>query len=120
MVEDDVSTQALYKEVLEGAGYEVVLAPDGADGLMKAKQGGYALILLDIMLPKFDGLAFLAALKAKPPHTKNGPIVVLTNLSSDSILNDTLNSGAAAYIVKSNVNPDQLTATVKKFIEGNT
>ncbi|MCH7541221.1 response regulator, partial [Patescibacteria group bacterium] len=63
VVEDDQFLRELYDELLREEGYEVDLAPDGEIGLAKIIKGGYELILLDIMLPKIDGLEILRRVK---------------------------------------------------------
>ena len=63
VVEDDQYIRDLYEEVLTEAGFEVDTAVDGEEGVVKAKKGGYNLILLDVMMPKLDGLGFLEELE---------------------------------------------------------
>src|SRR5688572_24207980 len=86
IVEDDQFLREFYQELLQSEGFQVDIAPDGEVGLQKAQVGGYQLVLLDIMLPKRDGLQILRELKAAPPQTPNGQIVVLTNLGQDAII----------------------------------
>jgi CheY-like chemotaxis protein len=115
LVEDDADTRELYEEVLKEAGFEVVTAVDGADGLNKAKNGGFAVILLDVMMPNMDGLSFMTHLKQTPPPATmpNGDILLLTNLDHGSVITEGLKLGAVAYLVKSNVNPGQVVEKVK-------
>lgn len=120
VVEDDEFLRELYDELLKGEGYEVTLAVDGEQGLTKVSQGGYDLILLDIMLPKMDGLEVLRILKNKPPQQKNGPTVLLTNLGQDSIIKEGFALGASGYLIKSAMNPDQVLSEVKVFLNKNT
>ena len=80
------------------------------------QDGGYDLILLDIMLPKMDGLEVLKKLKEKPPNEKNGPVVLLTNLGQDSIIKKGFELGASGYLIKSSMNPDQVLSEVKVFL----
>jgi two-component system chemotaxis response regulator CheY len=76
VVEDDAATRALLRDVLEGAGYAVREAADGAAGLRAARAARPALVLLDLYLPGTDGWAFAAAYRrASAPRA---PIVVLT------------------------------------------
>lgn len=119
LVEDDTYIRKLYGEVLLEAGYQVELAEDGIAGLDKIKKGGYDLILLDLVMPKMDGLGVLEALGKNPPLQKNGSIILLSNLAKDPITQGGLGKGAAGYIVKSDINPDQLIENVKKFLNPN-
>src|SRR4030042_2705597 len=116
VVEDDQFLRELYDELLREEGYEVVLAPDGEEGLTKVSTGGYDLVLLDIMLPKMDGLEILRQLRDKHPEKPNGPTVLLTNLGQDSIIKKGFNLGASGYLIKSAMNPDQVLSEVKVFL----
>lgn len=116
LIEDDQLVREAYEESLRGAGYDVDVAPDGEIGLNKAKQGGYNLILLDMMLPKIDGLGILRGLKAEPPIAKNGPILLLTNLSHDPVINQAMDLGASAALIKSDIDPGLLIESVKAYV----
>jgi CheY-like chemotaxis protein len=76
VVEDDAATRALLRDVLEGAGYAVREAADGAAGLRAARAARPALVLLDLYLPGTDGWAFAAAHRRAP--APRAPVVVLT------------------------------------------
>ena len=115
IIEDDEFLSSLYKELLEEEGYEVILAQDGEEGLKKAEEGGYDLVLLDIMLPKMDGLQVLKSLD-KSSLGKNGAIVMLTNLGQDAIVKDALKHGAAGFLIKSSLTPDQVLHEVRVFL----
>ncbi|HKZ34268.1 MAG TPA: response regulator, partial [Patescibacteria group bacterium] len=86
LIEDDQTLQELYKELLEDAGFTVQVAKDGDEGLSGLMKGGYALVLLDVMLPRKDGIAILKELKKSKSLQPNGPIVLLTNLGNDEII----------------------------------
>jgi CheY-like chemotaxis protein len=116
IIEDDQFTRDLYEEVLRQAGFGVETAIDGEAGLIKLTQGGWRAVLLDIMMPKMDGLQVLKELKAKPPQTPNGPIIVLTNLAQDPIVNEAVANGAKTYFLKSELNPDDLVEKVKSYL----
>lgn len=116
IVEDDIETSSLYGKLLRDEGYLVETAQDGVEGLDKAKNGGFDLILLDIMMARMDGLQLLADLKAAPPKIPNGPIIILTNLSQDPVINKALSLGAKAFFIKSDLPPDQFLIKVKSFL----
>lgn len=116
VVEDDKLLKDLYVELLRGEGFIAESAVDGQEGLDKIQAGGYDLILLDIMLPKKDGLTILEELKQSPPAVLNGPIVILTNLGQDEAIKRALNSGAAGYLIKSALTPDQVLHEVRTFL----
>jgi two-component system response regulator CpxR len=116
VIEDDQFLRDLYNELLTEDGYEVNLAEDGEAGMNKFIAGGYDLVLLDIMLPKVDGLEILRKVKEKPPNAPNGPVVLLTNLGQDSIIKEGFKLGASGYLIKSSMNPDQVLSEVKVFL----
>lgn len=116
IVEDDKLLRDLYFELLSDEGYEVDQAANGEEGEQRIQEGGYDLVLLDIMLPKIDGLQILKDLKDHSPKKKNGPIVLLTNLGQDATIKEGLGSGAAAYLIKSSLTPDQVLQEVKTFL----
>lgn len=116
LVEDDQFLREFYQELLEGEGYLVEVAPDGEAALQKIRNNEYDLVLLDIMLPKKDGLSILADLKISPPKSANLTIVVLTNLGQDAVIKKSFDLGSAGYLIKSALNPDQVLAEVKNFL----
>ncbi len=115
LVEDDTYTRDIYREILEEAGFEVSVAVDGQEGLTKLKEGNYSLVLLDVMMPKMDGISVLKALK-EDKSPKNGRIILLTNLGHDSVIKEAVSLGASDFMVKSDLNPDQLVEKVKSFL----
>jgi CheY-like chemotaxis protein len=117
LAEDEKDTRDLYVDLLTEEGYEVEVAVDGQSALEKALEGGFDLILLDIVMPKRDGLEVLQFLKKKGSSKPNGPVVLLTVLDQDSSIYTGLKSGAAGYLIKSDLTPDQVVKEVKRFIE---
>jgi len=95
----------------------VEIAIDGKDGLEKILEGGYDLILLDIMMPYLDGIGVLSILRDKSPKKKNGAIVILTNLAQDLIAEEALENGAFVCLNKASLNPDQLLIKVKELLK---
>ena len=117
IVEDDQFLREFYQELLQGEKFQVEIAEDGEVGLGKAKQGGFSLILLDIMMPKKDGLQVLRELKLAPPAVSNGPIVVLTNLGQDVVIKQCFEMGASGFLIKSAMNPDQVLTEVHAYLQ---
>ncbi len=75
LVEDEAPIAAVVKRGLERAGYQVEVAEDGLSGWERAIEGGFSLILLDLMLPGLDGLEICRRLRARRERT---PILMLT------------------------------------------
>lgn len=116
LVDDDLYIRDVYEEVLKGEGFDVDTATNGQDGFNKLNNGGYDIILLDIMMPTIDGIEVLEKIQANPPQQKNGPIIILTNLALDQVVKTAKEKGAANYLIKAEVTPQELIETVRKFI----
>lgn len=116
IVDDDMYIRELYEEVLKDAGFDVDTAADGREGLSKMSAGGYDLILLDVMMPEIDGIGVLTEIQKNPPKQKNGPTILLTNLSHDPVIKQGISKGAASFLIKADITPDQLLEEAKKLI----
>lgn len=119
IIEDDPLMARLYKKIFTFEKFEVELAGDGEEGLDKARSGKPTLILLDIMMPKMNGIQVLEKLKADP-EMKKIPVVMLTNLAGEQDAENALAKGAIKYIIKSEYEPKQVTAMVKELLAGYT
>ncbi|MCK5356972.1 MAG: response regulator, partial [Elusimicrobiales bacterium] len=91
----------------EDAGYEVLTASDGQSGLDAAIAKKPDLILLDIMMPKMDGMTMLKKLR-QHPNGKRVPIIILTNLSSEEKLIEANKEGVTDYFIKSDWEIEEL------------
>lgn len=116
LADDDQYIRELYVEVLKDAGYEVVACTNGEEALAEMTKGGFNLILLDIMMPKLDGISVLKSAGALNPQPQNGPVVLLTNLAHDPVLQEATSLGAKAYLIKADMTPDQLVEKIKGFV----
>ncbi len=117
IVEDDQMLSTMYKTKLQSEGvYEVLSADNGADGLEIAKEEKPDLIMLDVIMPQLDGFAVLEELK-DDPKTKKIPVVLLTNLGTDEDRAKGEKLGAADYLVKASLTPEQVSDKVKKYLE---
>ena len=96
VVEDDPHSAELLTVYLEGAGYRIALARDGAEGLELARRLRPRAVVLDILLPRVDGWDLLARLKADPA-TADSPVVVVSMLDERG---KGLALGAVEYLVK--------------------
>lgn len=116
IVEDDLFLRDLYAETLKDEGYTIDTAEDGEIALQKMLPGGWDLVLLDIVLPKLDGIAVMNKLKETPPVTPNKLIVFLTNLDKDDKIKQALTLGSG-YLIKSQITPGDLVREVKLYLE---
>lgn len=113
-VDDSPSIRQMVSFSLKSAGYEVIEAVDGQDGLDKAKSKSVNLILSDQNMPKMDGLSMIKALRAMPQY-KSVPILMLTTESSDAMKAQGKAAGATGWLVKP-FDPQKLLEVVKKVI----
>ncbi len=117
LVEDEKFLRDLYAEILTEAGYIVEQVADGEAGYEAMHKGGYDLVLLDIMLPKMDGLQIMQKLVHEtPPIAPNGSVVVLSNVGQDTTISALIALGATAYMIKSDYTPDQVIQKVKSVL----
>ncbi len=119
IIEDDPLMTRLYQKVFKFEKYEVEVASNGIIGLEKAGTFKPTLILLDIMMPKMNGLQVLGKLKANP-ETKKIPVVVLTNLAGSQDAETAIAKGAVKYIIKSEKEPKEVVKIVKGILAGYT
>ena len=115
VVEDEEILLTALKEELATGGYEVEGAVDGQDGLDKVKAFKPNLILLDLVMPKMDGMEMLQRLKGDS-DTRDIPVVILTNLSDYERISEALSLGAMDYLVKANYKLDDLLDKVKTVV----
>ena len=111
--EDDIILAELYTERLKQEGFTVVHAANGEDALSFVKEYHPALIILDIMMPKMNGLDVLKSLK-EDNETKNIPVIICTALVQEIEKINKMMNPADAYIVKSEVLPGEIIEEVKK------
>jgi len=117
VVEDDQFLRELYVDILTSAGYQVEQAPDGEIGYQMIKKDGYDLVLLDIMLPKLDGISILRQLQQEPAlQSANKSIIVLSNLGQESVIAEAVGLGAKGYMIKSDLTPEQALNEVKRYL----
>ena len=119
VVEDEKFLRDLYVQILSEEGYEVKPASDGEEGFSAMHEGGYDLVLLDILMPKMTGLDILHKLQKNPPLKPNSKIIFLTNLGQDSAIAQGISLGVRGYLVKSDYTPDQIIKEVKNFLAEN-
>jgi CheY-like chemotaxis protein len=117
LVEDSKLLRAHREHILQKAGYLVVTAVDGVEGLILAYEKHPDLILLDLMLPRLDGSSVLRALKADPV-TAPIPVVVVTALSEKNE-QKLMEAGAAAFVEKGLLltTDEPLLYTIKKVLQ---
>jgi two-component system, chemotaxis family, chemotaxis protein CheY len=113
-VDDSPSIRQMVAFTLKAAGYEVIEAADGQEGLDKAKTKTVNLVLTDQNMPKMDGITLIKALRGLPQY-KATPILMLTTESGDAMKAQGKAAGATGWLVKP-FDPQKLLEVVKKVI----
>lgn len=116
IVEDDPFLQKMYRKKFELAGFTMEVAGDGEEGLAKMRLFKPDLVVMDIMMPKLNGIDAVAQAKADTDLTSI-PILVLTNLSSTEDAKLAVSNGAVGYLVKSDYTPAQVITKVKEVLK---
>ena len=99
VVDDEVVMTDTLQELFQSRGYDVLIANDGEDALVKVRAGSPDLIVLDIVMPKLDGMKVAQALRSDKTY-KDIPIVMLTARVDIEDTKEGLGLGAAAYVAK--------------------
>lgn len=113
IVDDDVAILKSLVYQFKKDGFRVVEAKDGEEGLQVALLEKPDIILLDIMMPKKDGMEMLAELRSQDEWAKDVPVILLTNMSDTDKVSDAVNLGVYDYLVKSDWKLEDVVKTVK-------
>lgn len=112
VAEDEHTLSDAYQIILRTAGYTVVAAHDGQEALEIAAKTEPTLILLDLRMPRMDGLEFLRQYKLKEQHPKI-KVVVFSNYDMQAEIDEAYHLGADRYILKAWASPKELLQVVK-------
>ena len=113
VVDDSASMRQLVSFALKSAGYEVVAAVHGKDGLEKMKSGKVDMIVTDLNMPEMDGIELIKNVRSNPA-SKFTPILMLTTESQETRKQEGKQAGASGWIVKP-FKPEELVDLVRKF-----
>jgi len=118
VIEDDPSTLRLIKYTLQQEGYQVLIAPNGLEGLRKAKNEEPDLIILDVLLPGIDGFEICHRLRAEP-QTARLPILMLSVKAREIDKATGFKVGADDYITKP-ADPSEIVSRVESLLAKKT
>lgn len=116
IVDDEALVIKVITAKLKRERFEVYAAYDGQEALQKVAKEKPDLILLDIIMPKLDGISVLKKLKASD-ETKNIPIIILTNLYDDKKVAEVLRVGNTDYLVKVEHTVNDIIRKVKEKLD---
>lgn len=115
LVEDDPSLIDIYSLIFTHENFTVVIARDGEECLQKVKAVSPDIILLDLMMPKMNGIQALEKLKADE-QTKDIPVIMLSNIAESTHETHALALGAEQYLIKSQYLPMEIVKIVKEIL----
>lgn len=118
IIEDEVALLDSYAELVQTAGHIPMKASDGYQGLdmLEKNLDQIDLVLLDLMMPGVDGLEVLKSIKNNEEKYGKMPIIVLTNMTSESVVKEAFNIGATSYLVKTDLDYDGLVKELDKLL----
>ena len=115
LVEDDPFLIDIYTTRLKEEGFAVDVASDGSDALSKVRENKYDLMVLDIVLPNFDGWEILRDVKSSP-ELKDLKVIILSNLSQKEEVEKGVSLGAVKYLIKAHYTPSQVVEEIKSLL----
>lgn len=116
VIEDEPDALEIFKDILTEEGFEVDGAEGGLVALERLVNAKYDLILLDIVMPDKDGISILEEIKKYPEKYGEAKVLMLTNIGGDLAVDKAMKIGAVGYLLKSETEPDDLVAAVKKYL----
>ena len=115
MVEDDPMIQNMYDKALTFAGFDVSISPDGTIVLEAARVSPPDLILMDVMMPNFNGLEALKEIK-DGIGTSSIPVIMLSAYDDQNLIDQALALGAERYLIKSQYEPQEVIDIIKEIL----
>lgn len=115
IVDDDKALREMFVSMLINAGYEATGAGDGDEAFALIKKEKFAVVLLDVMLPKMDGLEVLKKLKNEKLIGNAGSVVMMSNLAKQAVQDQATKLGVARFFEKSAVDKGSLVGIVESL-----
>lgn len=116
LVDDEEAILDVFKQALQTANFDVITALTGSQGLDITKKEHPDVIFLDQVLPDMNGNQILQQLKADP-ETKQIPVAILSNFNQDTLVANAMKMGAADYILKYQIAPQDLAAKATSLLQ---
>ena len=114
IIDDEPIILKMYEEIFRSGGFETLTAFDGEAGIKQAKENKPDYIMLDIIMPTFNGLDVLKKMK-EDSEIKNIPVYLLTNLPAECSEEKAKSLGAAGYFVKAENDPKTVMEKIKSL-----
>lgn len=114
VLEDDPAARVVLEKTLSAHGYEVTLATDGLSALEAVDAWAPDLAIVDVMVPRLDGITFVEAMKSRP-ETRQVPVIFLTSKKDPATMTQGIRAGAKFYITKP-FNIEELLTKVRRAL----
>src|SRR5688572_18859291 len=115
IIEDDPIVAHIYQTRLEKEGYEVEIAPDGQSGFYRVHEFRPDAVLLDLMLPKMNGVEILKKIRAQSQFGRT-PVIVFTNAYVPNMIHESFQAGATQVFNKATLTPRQIIDAIQNAI----
>lgn len=115
LIEDEKILAEMYRDKFSQAGFEVVLAFEAEEGLEITKKERPDLIILDILLPRANGISFLQKLR-EDPEVSLIPVVAFSNFDDPIIKKEAFRLGVKDYLIKTNYTPYEIVEKIKNYL----
>ena len=115
LIEDEKILAEMYRDKLTEAGFEVIWTMEAKDGLELARKEKPDLVLLDILLPRENGVFFLNQLR-KDPQISSIPVVVFSNYDDPETKKKSVKLGAEEYLIKTDYTPREIVEKIKEYL----
>jgi two-component system, chemotaxis family, chemotaxis protein CheY len=100
VVDDSSLVRLYYRNALEAAGFNVEQAINGIEAMEKVLAQAFDLVIVDVNMPRMDGLSFMRALRRGAPEVATIPALIISTESGQQDIDDSRNAGANFYLVK--------------------
>ena len=115
IVEDEKILGEMYRDKFTLAGFEIILAVSAEEGHKFLSKEKPDLILLDILLPRENGITFLTKLR-KNPETASIPVIAFSNFDDSLTKKEALSLGAKDYLIKTAYTPQEIIKKIKNYL----
>lgn len=115
IIEDEKVLAEMYRDKFESEGFKATLAFSSEEAIDCLKKEKPDLILLDILLPRENGITFLRKLKEVKTASKI-PVIAFSNYDDQTAKKEALELGARAYLIKTQYTPKELLEEIKKYL----
>jgi len=114
LVDDEANLRTVFSDVLKRAGYRVKAVEDGHEAIKEVEQNTYNLALVDLRMPKMDGIEVLENIKKRKPEI---PVIIYTGYGSVTTAVEAMRKGAVDYLNKP-FSAEELKLSIRKALEG--